>query len=100
MVTSSIFWYCETNSFRRKIVILLPPLPHPPIHKDFRYPKLSEAQKGSSTKTFGTVRHEVTDGNNRDTRPLFPFSYQQPFRYRKFAETQHRNVLLQNGPVL
>ena len=43
--------------------------PCPLMHKNFRYQKFSETQKGSSTKFFGTVRQEIST-ENRDT-PLF-----------------------------
>ena len=40
----------------------VPSLLHSFIHKNFRYQKLSETQKGSPTKTFGIVRQQSLDG--------------------------------------
>ena len=64
-----MFRYCETKQFRQKIV-LLPP--SPVSRNSFRNQKFSEAQKGCSTKNFGTVRQKLIDGN-RDAPP--PLSY-------------------------
>ena len=43
-------------------------------HQIFRYPKLSETQKGSSTKWFGTVRQNNFDGKSWYSLPPPPLS--------------------------
>ena len=70
---------------------------YPPlIHKLFSLPETfwNTAQKGSSTKFFGTVRQQF----------FYRKSWYCPlrnkiFRYRKFSETQHRRVPLRNFSV-
>ena len=70
--------YCETKQFWRKIVIPASFL----IPNIFRYQKFSETQKGSSTKTFGTVRLKTFDGKS-----WCPPIMHKVFRYLKFFET-------------
>ena len=60
----SVLW---DKTIWQKIVIRAPSL----IPYIFRYPKLFETQKGSSTKWFGTVRHKFLT-ENRDT-PSLPY---------------------------
>ena len=69
--------------------------PSPLIHKLFRYQKLCETKKGSSTKFFGTVREQI----------FYRKSWSSPhrhkrFRYQKFSESQHRRVPLWNFSAL
>ena len=71
--------YCETTIFRRKTVIL--PLSLPLIQNIFR---LSETQKGFSTKCFVTVRQ-----NSFDKKSWYsPNSYHKFIWYQKFSETR------------
>ena len=57
---------------------------------------ISEAQKGSSTKFFGTVRQKVSDG-----KPCFsPLLLRKLFGYRNFSETRHRRVPLRHFSTL
>ena len=50
-----IFGHCETKNFRRKILILPPPLP---LIQTFSIPELNERLKGFPTAFFGTVRRK------------------------------------------
>ena len=71
--------YCETTIFRRKTVIL--PLSQPLIQNIFR---LSETQKGFSTKCFVTVRQ-----NSFDKKSWYsPTFYHKFIWYQKFSETR------------
>ena len=52
------FRYCEAQHFLRKLVICAP---SPLVFEVFRFGKLSERQKRSSTKRFGTVTQNNID---------------------------------------
>ena len=80
----------QQNFYRKPLYSLL-------RHKCFRYPKLSETQKFSSTNWFGTVRqNNLTE--NRDTgllsyRIFFP--YQNFFQIQKGSSTNFLRTLRQ-----
>ena len=87
--------YCETKQFWRKIVIPAPSL----IPNIFRYQKFSEAQKGSSTKSFGTVRQKFFDSKSQCPPPplmhkifIFPkISENEGFPYEIFRHCETIN---------
>ena len=57
----------------------------------FLIPETNETLKDFPKEIFGIVRQEIFDGKS-----WFPPPIHHRFRYRKFSETQHRKVPLQN----
>ena len=54
------------------------------MHKIFRYPKLSEAPKGSPAKSFGTVRQKTID--KKSCYPPPPLLSIKFFDFRNFLK--------------
>ena len=91
-----MFRYCETKNFRRKILILPPPLLSINFFAAGNF--LKHSTEGFTYKIF---RHCETKNFRRKILilPLPPLIHTL-FRYRKLSETQHRRVHLQNFSAL
>ena len=79
---------CETQTFRRKIVIGAPPS----YFWSFSIPNFSETQKSCSTKCYGTVRPKSRDGKIVTLAlPFIPnsFRYQTVLGRQKSPSTKH-----------
>ena len=93
-----VLW--EKKIFDGKIVI--PPTPL--IHKNFRYQKVSETQKGSSTKCFGTVRQKIFDKKSLYPPSSYPWKFSIPeilgdtegFFYEIFRYCETKNYSTKN----
>ena len=62
------------------------------IHKIFRYQEVSETQKGSPTKFFGTVRQQISDGKLWHSLPSSPILSMKFFDTRNFLK--HSSISL------
>ena len=61
------------------------------MHKTFRYSKLSDAQKGSSTKSWDSVRHNIFDKKLR-YRPLFSLIFLIPESFKNANGFPHESL--------
>ena len=59
-------------------------------NKNFRYPKLCETQKGSSTKGFGTVKQNSFDGQSWYPAPLIPLTFLDTRNFLKLGRVSLR----------
>ena len=55
-------------------------------NKIFRYPKLCETQKGSSTEGFGTVKQNSFDGKSWYPAPLIPLTFLETRSFLKLGK--------------
>ena len=91
------------NNFDEKSWYSLPPL----IQKIVWYRKLSETQKGSRTKFFGTLSQKVSNGKSWYSPHSYPYHFSKPhflwnkemfshevFRYREITKLRRKIVIL------
>ncbi len=84
-----VFWHCETNNFRRKILMPPPPL----IHKFFPYRKFFETEhRRGPLRSFLALWDMKNSTENPATSTILSIK----FRNRKCSETQHRRFPIRN----
>ena len=74
---NEMFQYCETKNMTENLVMPTPFL----IHNTFRSQKVFEAQYGSSTKCFGTVRLQRREKHSADSHDTPRPPMHQKYRY-------------------